>query len=75
MSAITREEIEAKIDDVILVQGNQSAPALAELLREMLDYIDAKYLEDVDIKTLGGVSLVGQGNIPIDFGGTDFGGS
>ena len=68
----TREQIDAEINEVILVQGNQSAPALSKLFKDVLDYVDDKYLDDVEVKTLGGQSLVGTGDIPIDFGGAGF---
>lgn len=72
-AATTRQELEQQIKDVILVQGNQSAPALYELFKKLLDYVDEKWIEDVNIKTLGGQSLIGQGDLPTDFGGEDWG--
>lgn len=54
MSAITKDELKQAVREVILVQGNQSAPALVELFDKFIEYIDAKWIADVNIKTLGG---------------------
>lgn len=68
----TRQELDAAIAAIVHTQGNQSAVALAELLTGVLDYVDEKYAADVGVKTLGGVSLLGEGDVPIDFGGAGF---
>lgn len=72
MSAPTRQAIDQEINEIILVQGNQSAPALAKLFKDVLDYVDAKYLDDTEVKSLGGVQMVGTGNVATDFGGEGF---
>lgn len=74
MSAITKDELKQAVREVILVQGNQSAPALVELFDKFIEYIDTKWIADVNIKTLGGQSLIGEGDLPTDFGGADWGG-